>query len=79
MAIIHSPLVATMVFGAPVVLAGCAMFTTVYTRLRRRSRSADFRSKVAIQILVLLGGLNRMVGDDTRLLPRPAARPRLHY
>jgi hypothetical protein len=56
MAIIHSPLLATVVYGGPAVLAGCAMVTTVYARLRRPNNLPDFWRKISIQSLIVLGG-----------------------
>jgi len=60
MAIIHSPVVATVVFGGPAVMAGIAMVTTLYARWRRTENSREFWKKIGVQVLVIFMGLTAL-------------------
>jgi hypothetical protein len=57
MAIIHTPEVATVVFGGGAVLAGCDMVTTVYARMRLTATPSRFWTKIGVQSLIILGCL----------------------
>jgi hypothetical protein len=55
MAIIHSPAVATVVFGGPAVMAGIGMVITLHARWRRTEIPVNFGSRLARKHSYCLG------------------------
>jgi hypothetical protein len=72
MAIIHSPVVATVVFGGPAVMAGIGMVMALHARWRRTGKSLEFWKQIGVQALLIIMGLTALaitIQDYYRHLP----------